>query len=370
MLFFSMGKPLWVFVSLLIVCAFSSISNDKISAYVQSHNSRRCLHGASDLEWSESVENSAQTWANQCDFNHENQNTYGENLYAGSANPTSEQVLTGWYNDEIGSYDYGNPGFSSTTGHFTAVIWSVTSEVGCGICTTGSTYQYIVVCRYNPPGNVAGQFTNRVALVSKTAQECTADCGPPSRQGFDFTGCSNSFPGTCSPTCRPGYFTTSGSQRVYAICQSTGNWWYLHTCQPFTCPTNPTHTDPNVDMSTCASGTGVQYEGTCAPTCNTGYTGNPTAVCGLNAQWTFGGSCAPNSPCGAPSPSTGTICSNCGATAAGSTCSCTCATGYTGSPTATCGNNNQWTYPVSCTAGMCTPPPRAAGVSHAWTKLW
>ena len=99
---------------------FASAFVSDVASYIQSHNSRRCLHATSDLTWSNSVETSAQAYADTCTFSHST-TSYGENLYAGSANPTAEDVLNGWYNSEIGSYDYNNPGFSSGTGHFTQV---------------------------------------------------------------------------------------------------------------------------------------------------------------------------------------------------------------------------------------------------------
>ena len=119
--FHTMVNAIWVIVCLLVAAAQAYIPDNMISDYLQSHNSRRCLHGTSDLIWSETVEDSAQTYANQCQFSHESQNTYGENLYTSSFNPSSENVLTGWYNDEEPQYNYASPGFSSGTGHFTAV---------------------------------------------------------------------------------------------------------------------------------------------------------------------------------------------------------------------------------------------------------
>ena len=116
-----MAKLLWVMVCLLAIGTQSYFTT--VSDWVQSHNSRRCLHGVSDLTWSETVEDSAQTHANNCVFQHAS-SPYGENLYASSqTNPTnpSDSALQSWYNGEIGSYDYTNPVYSTSTGHFTQV---------------------------------------------------------------------------------------------------------------------------------------------------------------------------------------------------------------------------------------------------------
>jgi hypothetical protein len=67
-------------------------------------------------------------------------------------------------------YDFNKPGFSSSTGHFTAVIWKSTTKVGFGIASgtrvSGSTkFNCIyVVANYHTPGNVntASQFSANV----------------------------------------------------------------------------------------------------------------------------------------------------------------------------------------------------------------
>ncbi|KAJ3860063.1 CAP domain-containing protein, partial [Lentinula novae-zelandiae] len=52
------------------------------------------------------------------------------------------------------------PTFSSSTGHFTQVVWKSTTSVACAIATCnflGNGTGYLV-CRYDPPGNYLGQF--------------------------------------------------------------------------------------------------------------------------------------------------------------------------------------------------------------------
>eukprot|EP00670_Eutreptiella_braarudii_P009282 CAMPEP_0174314898 /NCGR_PEP_ID=MMETSP0810-20121108/5930_1 /TAXON_ID=73025 ORGANISM="Eutreptiella gymnastica-like, Strain CCMP1594" /NCGR_SAMPLE_ID=MMETSP0810 /ASSEMBLY_ACC=CAM_ASM_000659 /LENGTH=321 /DNA_ID=CAMNT_0015424111 /DNA_START=197 /DNA_END=1160 /DNA_ORIENTATION=+ len=207
---------------------------------------------------------------------------YGENLWAGWYDPSAEEVLKGWYDNEIGLYSYSSPGFSSATGHFTQVVWKSTSELGCGICDGGGlTYPYVVTCQYNGFGNVGGQFASNVLPVSRTPSQCTnINCGTPSQTGFDFTGCTNTFPGVCNPTCRPGYWSYP---YVSATCLPSGEWAYQGTCTAFTCG-SPNHPDPNVDLSTCMDTSGMAYEGTCRPTCKPGFSGSPTAVCGVDAS--------------------------------------------------------------------------------------
>jgi uncharacterized protein YkwD len=53
----------------------------------------------------------------------------GENLAAGYANASN--AVDAWA-DERTAYDFNNPGFSESTGHFTQVVWKATTTVGCG----------------------------------------------------------------------------------------------------------------------------------------------------------------------------------------------------------------------------------------------
>ena len=75
-----------------------------------------------------------------------------------------------WY-EEHDKYNYSNPGFSSTTGHFTQIVWQNSKEMGAGKAVSSSGAQF-VVARYQPPGNVRGQFPENVkpaGVVGKRA---------------------------------------------------------------------------------------------------------------------------------------------------------------------------------------------------------
>jgi hypothetical protein len=59
-----------------------------------------------------------------------------------------------WY-DEVNKYNFNNPGFSASTGHFTQLVWKATTDLGCGIAISAKNRIY-GVCNYTPPGNVVG----------------------------------------------------------------------------------------------------------------------------------------------------------------------------------------------------------------------
>jgi hypothetical protein len=53
----------------------------------------------------------------------------GENLAAGYANASASVDAWGLEREE---YNWNKPGFSEATGHFTQLVWSNTTTVGCG----------------------------------------------------------------------------------------------------------------------------------------------------------------------------------------------------------------------------------------------
>ncbi|KAG0041121.1 hypothetical protein BGZ83_002324, partial [Gryganskiella cystojenkinii] len=61
-------------------------------------------------------------------------------------------AIAAWY-DEVKDYDFSHPGFSETTGHFTAVVWTATKNVGCAVKQCGPKNP-IYICNYELAGNV------------------------------------------------------------------------------------------------------------------------------------------------------------------------------------------------------------------------
>ncbi|CAF4107732.1 unnamed protein product [Rotaria magnacalcarata] len=95
-------------------------------------------------------------------------NGYGENLWmtmsSGVINITrinGSTPVNDWY-AEVSAYNWTSPGFTSSTGHFTQVVWNATRQFGIGIaCNRNSTSCY-VTANYWPPGNYGGQFPTNV----------------------------------------------------------------------------------------------------------------------------------------------------------------------------------------------------------------
>ncbi|TFK90749.1 PR-1-like protein, partial [Polyporus arcularius HHB13444] len=135
-------------------------SASDVSAYLSVHNTVRSQHHVSPLTWSSDLAAKAQTWANNCIFQHSNGKLgrYGENLAAGTGSGYSYAAT-----DRI-SAQY-NPNDAQPS-HFTQVVWKGTTQVGCAVqtCKAGTIFDAkygpakFHVCEYNPPGNVIGQF--------------------------------------------------------------------------------------------------------------------------------------------------------------------------------------------------------------------
>ena len=132
--------------------------------WVAAHNEYRKKHCAPPLTWSAELAKAAQAWADHlkkadCAFEH-SRTRYGENLAGGTSgalDPASSVEM--WYR-EVDKYDFKRGGFSMDTGHFTQLVWAATQHVGCGMTTCKGLD--IIVCNYDPPGNVEGAYRNNV----------------------------------------------------------------------------------------------------------------------------------------------------------------------------------------------------------------
>lgn len=69
--------------------------------------------------------------------------------------------MRSWY-DEIRDHDFAvEPKGIFKAGHFTQLIWKSSQDLGVGVSKTKKG-KVLVVCNYNPRGNIAGQFSSNV----------------------------------------------------------------------------------------------------------------------------------------------------------------------------------------------------------------
>jgi Cysteine-rich secretory protein family len=132
------------------------------------HNAERLRVGAPPLLWNADLAAHAADWAKQLarnkGFDHADQRKEGENLWAGTVNAyTPEQMVEGWIEEKSlfkpGRFpDVSTNGRWEDVGHYTQLIWANTREVGCAVASNDE--EDVLVCRYSPPGNWIGQFTD------------------------------------------------------------------------------------------------------------------------------------------------------------------------------------------------------------------
>lgn len=130
---------------------------------LDAHNQYRAEVGVPPLKWSDTVANVAksyaQTLASTNSVEH-SKGEYGENLFAGAAGAYGGVDAVNSWGEEKQYFKNGAfPDVSTTgdwadVGHYTAMVWKTTTEVGCGSAEGSGSLKF--VCNYNPPGNFRG----------------------------------------------------------------------------------------------------------------------------------------------------------------------------------------------------------------------
>ncbi|XP_043921035.1 Golgi-associated plant pathogenesis-related protein 1 [Protopterus annectens] len=139
------------------------------------HNEYRKKHGVPPLKNSKKLNRETQQYAEALAstriLKHSTESSkgqYGENLAWASYDQPAKDVVDRWYS-EIKVYNFNCPGFSSSTGHFTAVIWKSSKKMGVGKATSSDGSSF-VVARYTPAGNITnkGFFEENVPPPKKS----------------------------------------------------------------------------------------------------------------------------------------------------------------------------------------------------------
>jgi|APTNR8051073442_1049403.scaffolds.fasta_scaffold27940_2 uncharacterized protein YkwD len=152
----------------------SGLTAQQAQQIVAYHNQKRAEVGNGNVSWSAQIAQYAQQRADQIARNKQlahlpqGQNPYGENLASGGSTGgaggyTVISACDGWYaekaklprNARTMTVDLFNKG----VGHYTQMVWKGSTQIGAGISQyqQGGFTMTVVVCCYNPPGNVINQ---------------------------------------------------------------------------------------------------------------------------------------------------------------------------------------------------------------------
>lgn len=164
-----MGPGAIFFVAATVV---TTAGGDFTQQILDAHNKERAGLGLPPLTWSKELAEDAADWARHLaeigrlehsDPKDRGGHRVGENLCMGTAGGYTPAVMVEGWIAEKRDFLYGT--FPAVTGaasgdwhlvgHYTQVVWRNTTEIGCAKASTG-TWD-VLVCRYNPAGNTAGQ---------------------------------------------------------------------------------------------------------------------------------------------------------------------------------------------------------------------
>jgi pathogenesis-related protein 1 len=145
----------------------SGLSSQEVRQIVDMHNRIRADVGVGPVTWSNKLAAYAQRWADRlassvCGLEHrppsgEWKLLYGENLFMGTVERYGAVDAVKAWESEKPRYRGQplGPSNSADIGHYTQMVWRHSKQIGCA--KAECLGNLIVVCNYDPPGNVLGQ---------------------------------------------------------------------------------------------------------------------------------------------------------------------------------------------------------------------
>ncbi|HKO97404.1 MAG TPA: CAP domain-containing protein [Pyrinomonadaceae bacterium] len=131
---------------------------------LKEHNEWRQKYKVPTLIWDDSLARDAQDFANlvaaKAKFPpaHRRNGLDGENFFWGTAGAFEPKDAVARWESENKNYnrETNTCAAGKSCVHFTQLVWSTTSKVGCGKATTPDRETDFFVCVYNPAGNLEG----------------------------------------------------------------------------------------------------------------------------------------------------------------------------------------------------------------------
>ena len=131
---------------------------------VITHNKHRSEIGVNPLQWSGVLEKYAKQWAKNlvkrgCPLEHRPNPKYGENLFWSQGRYYEAEAVVNAWASEKADYNASNNTCASgkVCGHYTQLVWSTTTHVGCASDRCEDSNQEVWVCNYHPFGNIIGR---------------------------------------------------------------------------------------------------------------------------------------------------------------------------------------------------------------------
>jgi len=263
--------------------------------------------------------------------------------YGGSP-PVLTCDSTGAWNAPSGC-TIGTCGEPSQTGYTFASGSTTYGSTRTASCATGYT------------GTPSGSITCQSSLAWTTNSGCTIrNCGTPiADTGYVLGSGATTYGSTYSMSCATGYRGTA----VTLTCQSNGTWSAQSGCTILNCGT------PVAGTGYALGSGSTTYASTYSMTCSTGYSGTAASLtCQSNGTWSAQSGCTIRN-CGIPSASPGYVVGTASSTTYGSTCSMTCATGYSGTAASlSCQSSGSWSAQSGCTIISCGTPVAGTGYAN------
>lgn len=149
------------------------LTPQQITSVTDYVNAYRAKHQAPPMVWDANIASVSQQWSYHLLsgglFQHSDNAAYGENLAQLQGFGTDITVLIKkaidlWYN-EVEFYDFTKSDFSSSTGHFTCLVWVSSTSFGIGLSIDMTTNKVDIVMNTSPVGNIIGLFQQNILPV-------------------------------------------------------------------------------------------------------------------------------------------------------------------------------------------------------------
>jgi hypothetical protein len=133
-------------------------------AMLRIHNATRAALGVAPLDWDDRLAADAEAYARVLAAHGALTHSdvpEGENLFMGTRGAFSFAAMAGAWAAEGRLFrrgrfpDIAASGGWEELGHYTQMIWAGTTKVGCGVAAAARWE--VLVCRYDPAGNVIGE---------------------------------------------------------------------------------------------------------------------------------------------------------------------------------------------------------------------